>query len=57
MPGIMTQPYLMVRLQLTVGGTIVAAVALAGVVAVIFAGGWCSRRWAEKRMRRRHIKV
>jgi len=48
----LTQPYLMIRLQLTVGGSIVAAVAVAGIVVTIWTAGWCCRRMYEKRRRK-----
>ena len=48
----LTQPYLMIHAELTVGGSIVAAVAVAGIVVTIWTAGWCCRRRYEKRRRK-----
>ena len=48
----LTQPFLMIRLQLTVGGSIVAAVAVAGIIVTIWTAGWCCHRRYEKRRRK-----
>jgi len=53
----MNAPYLHAELQLTVGGAIVTAVAVAGFLVAVWTSGWCAHRWVEARRRRRNIRI
>lgn len=52
----LTQPFIMIRLQMDGAHTIIACAILAGILFITWYAGWCCRRWYTNRKIRRKIK-